>query len=815
VPLTRPRSFVGREAQLAQLRAHLLCHYGERLAIYGLGGCGKTALALEFAHWTKEHDSLRAVFWVPAISRESFEQAYHEIAKLLCLPSIEDNKTDVKRLVKARLDDENFGPWLLIIDNADDANILFGNNQEDSSAAGLISDLPRSSKGSIIFTTRTRAVAIKLAENNVLALGEFECVEAIEILNTRLLLEHQHQLTDSDIVHEFLEMLTFHALAIIQAIAFINRNDLTLSDYIGLYRNSESDAIELLSEEFEDQSRYREATKSVATTWSISFEQIQQQDKIAAEYLFFMACIANNDIDPALFPLWYTQMEHTKAIGTLKAYAFITERHPQADVLPGKRQKAPKRFDVHPLIHLAIRSFLKACGKWNFYVGTTLTRFIETIPHGKHVEHEHWTLHWHHAVHLIELQETHEMRDRLGLLGWIELCERALGRYQAAEKACRQNFEQRRRLFGEENLDTLKSMANLGQILNHQEEWAKAENILEETFVLMEKSLGEDDPHTLTVRGDLAMAMLGQSKVLEAEKVFRGLLILWHRKGYGNKHVDILATVHNLGVALSTRGEYANAEQCLRENLASYKEVLGVAHKDTLTGMSVLGATLNRQSKYSETENVHREELALRIEVMVEGHPDTLRCMRRLGFALAAQKKYTEGEQLLRDALVISERMQGRASRSTLHIRHVLAETLREQMKYDESFEIVSENITIQEEMLGKNHLNTIESVSFLAALAHDQMLYEDALPLYERAVTGYQGTLGPDHVSFKRCLDNYTWIQRVVEEDKLAAAAKAERATTDAAEDQRLLEHQVFDTNDMVIRPRERWREKMKKWRR
>jgi tetratricopeptide (TPR) repeat protein len=814
VPLPRPRCFVGRDAQLVQLRAHLSSQHGERLAIYGLGGCGKTALALEFAHWTREHYHLCAVFWVPAISRESFEQAYRDIAKLLCLPGVEDDKTDAKQLVKARLEDENFGPWLLIIDNADDTSILFSDNKEGSSAARLISDLPWSSKGSTIFTTRTRATAIEIAENNVLALGEFASAEAIEILNTRLLPEHQCQLTDIDVVHEFLEMLSFHALAIIQAIAFINRNDVTLPDYINLYRNSESDAIELLNEEFEDKSRYREATKSVATTWSISFEQIQKQDKIAAEHLFFMACIANTDIVSSLFSSRYTRIESMKAIGTLKAYAFITERHSQADGLQGKRQEAPKTFDVHPLIHLAICGFLKACGKWSLQVENTLTRFIENIPDGKSDMREHWRLHWHHAVHLVELQDAHGMKDRPVLLDWITTSERTLGRYQAAERACRQSLEQRTRMLGETDLGTLKCMGNLGQILGCQVRWVEAEDVYKRMLALMKNFLDKDDPHTLTARGDLAMAMLGQSKPLEAERLYRDLLAV-HQRERGEKHVQTLITIHDIGAALMKQGEYARAEQCLRDNLDSYKEVLGVGHEDTLTGMSVLGVALNRQSKFSEAESVHREELGLRMNVAItEGLPGTLTCMRRLAYTLAAQEKHTEGEQILRDALVLGERVQGSASMSTLRLRYALADILRTQLKYDEATELASINLTIQEEVLGNNHLYTIESVSFLAALSHDQMRYEDALPLYRRAVTGFQETVGCDHVAYKRCLDNYTWVQRVVKEDRLAAAAKADRATSNADDDQKIVEEPLSNTNDMVLRPRERWRERIKKWR-
>jgi hypothetical protein len=71
-------------------------------------------------------------------------------------------------------------------------------------------------------------------------------------------------------------------------------NDITLSGYIAQYRNGEREALELLSVEFEDQGRYRDTTNAVATTWFISFEQVRERDRVAADYLSFMACIASN-----------------------------------------------------------------------------------------------------------------------------------------------------------------------------------------------------------------------------------------------------------------------------------------------------------------------------------------------------------------------------------------------------------------------------------------------------------------------------------------------------------------------------------------
>jgi pyruvate carboxylase len=206
VPLARPPSFVGREAQLAQLSAHISADGCGRLAVYGLGGCGKTALALEAAYKMREQQPMRAIFWVPAVSQESFEQAYRKIGRLLRIPGIADTKANVKQLVKAMLSDEGFGQWLIVVDNADDDNVLFDPLHERGVTDQLIDYLPHSRKGSIVFTTRTRKAAVKLAGHNHIQLCELNEVEAKKMLEQHI--PNENLLEDSRVIHNFLELLT-------------------------------------------------------------------------------------------------------------------------------------------------------------------------------------------------------------------------------------------------------------------------------------------------------------------------------------------------------------------------------------------------------------------------------------------------------------------------------------------------------------------------------------------------------------------------------------------------------------------------------
>ena len=354
VPFTRLPSFIGREAQLDQLNAHISKEGCQPFHVCGLDGCRKTALALELFYRLKEQQPSRAIFWLSAVSRESFEQAYGEIWILLNKPKILEDKADTMRLVKAILSDNTFGQLLLIVDNTDDTNVLLEPLGRERGTDRLIDFLPCSCKGSIIFTTRSESMSIDLAGSNVLELGKLQKSEAKDVMKTPLVQKHRNQLEDQKTVDEFLDILAFLPLAIVQAVAFINKNNSTISDYISLYRDSEQAAADLLSTEFEDDNRrYGETKNPIATTWYTSFEHIRKQNEDAAHLMCFMACTAHSDIPLSMLPVEGSKVQQAESIGMLKAYAFIIERqsHKDSQHQRDRSQRPAKAFDVHPLVH--------------------------------------------------------------------------------------------------------------------------------------------------------------------------------------------------------------------------------------------------------------------------------------------------------------------------------------------------------------------------------------------------------------------------------------------------------------------------------
>ncbi|KAF5003848.1 hypothetical protein F66182_16091, partial [Fusarium sp. NRRL 66182] len=242
-----------------------------RIAITGLGGVGKTQVALELAHRIRDRDQEWSIFWIPCTSHAVIEQTVLQIAQMLGLRDV--NPTKVKEQVKMYLGAERAGKWLLILDNADDTEMWLAAGHK---APPLEDFLPESGQGRILFTSRNRKLAMKLAPFNIVPIPDVDEETAAQILERTLV--HNELLRDPTASAALLQQLAFLPLAITQASAYIIENGINLPTYLALLQEQEQDAIELLSEDFRDPGRYKDIQNPVITTWLISFKQIQLQD---------------------------------------------------------------------------------------------------------------------------------------------------------------------------------------------------------------------------------------------------------------------------------------------------------------------------------------------------------------------------------------------------------------------------------------------------------------------------------------------------------------------------------------------------------
>ena len=273
---------------------------------------GKTQLVLELLFRTREKHKKCSIMWIAATTTENLHQGYLNVARELNISGWDDPQANLKKLVQTYLDSENAGQWLLVFDNADDLDMWItvpkpsDDEQPPASAlAGsqpqaLVEYLPRSKQGCIVFTTRDRKTAVRLAHKNFVEILGMDQDTAIELLKKYV--ANHDLIKTSDDAKALLSELTYLPLAIVQAAAYINENGTSSAEYLSLLREKEEDVIDLLSKDFDDDGRYQNAKNPVATTWLISFEQIRRRDPLAADYLSFMACVEPKDVPQSLLP---------------------------------------------------------------------------------------------------------------------------------------------------------------------------------------------------------------------------------------------------------------------------------------------------------------------------------------------------------------------------------------------------------------------------------------------------------------------------------------------------------------------------------
>ncbi|KAH0556321.1 hypothetical protein GP486_005753 [Trichoglossum hirsutum] len=250
LPFLRNLQFIGRSAELETLKQKLLVKKDcQKVAISGLGGIGKTQVALQFAYSVKEDYPEFSIFWVQALSMETFEQGCIEIARSIGIHHGQESKDDVKTLVRRHLRSKTAGKWLLIIDNADDLDLLCGFKQTE----GLLAFLPESDDGLTIFTTRHAGVAQYLVGSDVIKIEKMKEQETVKLLE--------------------------------------RAGSPPVSYYPGGSIYQQQDAIAIMTTDFGDKTRYQNLANAVAKTWTITFNKILEHDILAADLLAFISCI--------------------------------------------------------------------------------------------------------------------------------------------------------------------------------------------------------------------------------------------------------------------------------------------------------------------------------------------------------------------------------------------------------------------------------------------------------------------------------------------------------------------------------------------
>jgi tetratricopeptide (TPR) repeat protein len=505
---------------------------------------------------------------------ESLQQAYLDVAKQLGVPGWDEEKADVKKLVQAYLSNESAGQWLLVFDNADDIGMWITKPGTEHTTRLLIDYLPRSTQGCIIFTTRDRKTATKLALQNVIEVPEMDENMATELL--RKCLVTKDLVNNEQDTKALLEQLTYLPLAIIHATAYINENGIAFTEYLSLLTEQEEEVIDLLSEEFEDYGRYHNVKNPVATTWLVSFEQILHRDPLAAEFLSLMACVDPNDIPQSLLLPGPSRKKEIDAIGTLNAYSFIS------------RRTGNLAFDLHRLVHLATRNWLRKEDLLMQWTQKVIVRLNGVFPDDKHENRKAWRTYLPHALHVLKCDLIDKVTEqRVELAERVGRCLRSDGRYNEAEILFDEGMDTRKRVLGPEHPHTLSSIVVLALTYWNQGRWKEAEELGVQVMETRKRVLGPEHPHTLTSIGNLASTYWNQGRLEEAEEL--EVQVMEPRKRVlGLEHLDTLTSMNNLACILKDQCRNDDAIALMEECFQLRKQVLGPQHLHTISSLESL-----------------------------------------------------------------------------------------------------------------------------------------------------------------------------------------------------------------------------------
>ncbi|KAM5528212.1 phosphorylase superfamily protein [Fusarium oxysporum f. sp. phaseoli] len=631
LPYSRNRNFVGRGGVIAELQKLLFTHPGgQRAALVGLGGAGKTQIALQLAHLAKNDSQSHqrySVIWMPALSMASFEQACTRMIKAFGIEHA-DNE-DPKETFKDFLSSEEAGKWFLITDNADDMKTLYGTAQE---LGGIADYIPDCEQGYILFTTRSREIAVAVAQTNILELREMDNKDARALLQSSLIQKEQMQ--DTVLVDKLLHELAYLPLAISQASAYMTINKISIKKYLWLLQNTNQDMVELLSVGFRDGTHYDAAQGAVVTTWIVSFKQIRALHEEAATLLSFAACLEPKAIPRTLLPRLGTEQSMTRAIGTLCGYSFLSQRE-DGDM-----------FDMHSLVHLATRRWNEDEGREEGIQQLALARIAEAFPTDDWENREVWRQHLPHALRLLTSLDSDGSEDACKLGYWVGRCLHVDGKARQAVGILGHVVAVEETTLAEDHPDRLASQHVLAMAYQANGQIKEAVKLLEHVVAVEETTLAEDHPSRLASQHELATAYRANGQIKEAVKLLEHVVAV-EETTLAEDHPSRLASQHELATAYRANGQIKEAVQLLEHVVAVRKTTLAEDHPSRLASQHELATAYRANGRIKEAVQLLEHVVAVRKTTLAEDHPSRLASQHELATAYQANGQIAEAVKLL------------------------------------------------------------------------------------------------------------------------------------------------------------------------
>jgi pentatricopeptide repeat protein len=354
------------------------------------------------------------------------------------------------------------------------------------------------------------------------------------------------------------------------------------------------------------------------------------------------------------------------------------------------------------------------------------------------------------------------------------------GLYALAADSCQFFIEKLQTRFPENLLFVTAVKHKLARFYRLQGFYNEAERLCKTVLSFFNKDL--DDPHLLliTIQHELALIYIFQNRFNEAEKI---LLICWEKivnnselEGFDgeeksrinenisenqtlafipilrqqsckNKSIDILITVSNtLGKLYQDLGRYNEAESLLEESLDIAKTLLDNNHPAIAAYKNNLASLYNVQGKYRQAQVLFMESLDILKKMFGEHHPDVASVLNSLGNVYSSQENYNKAESFFKQALEIRKNCLSENHPDYAVSLNDLGLLYTEQVRYTDAERLLLKALEIKENSVGKKHLDYAMTLNNLALVYFYKDRLKKAELLYVESLQLTIEILGKDH---------------------------------------------------------------------
>jgi tetratricopeptide (TPR) repeat protein len=680
-------------------------------AIAGMGGVGKTELALQYAIAHRESYQ-GGVCWLLALQDVGLQIVQFARIQLQLNPP-ED--FDLQAQVAYCWRNWREGEVLLVLDNVTDYKQVKPYLETSSS------------RFKVLMTTRQRLGA-SIAQ---LSLDVLQPEAALELLRTLIGAERvDEEISQATSLCEWLGYLPLGLELVGRYLA--RKEDLSLEEMLQRLEKKKLEQPALLKPKSEDDMT---AQLGVQAAFELSWQELNNTDKQLACLLSLFA--------PAPIPWQLVE----QCLPDVDAEEIEESRDDKLLNLHLLQRKEKGIYQLHPLLREFFQMKLEELEKADVMKRAFATaviavaKYIPETPNREEIKAVSTAM-----PHMAEVANnlTTYLNDKDIISPFLSLGRfyQGQGFYEQAEPWYKKCLEVTKKRLGEEHRDIAPTWNNLAYLYNSQGRYAEAEPLYLQALELRRCLLGEEHPDVALSLNNLAYLYDSQGRYAEAEPLYLQALELRQRL-LGEEHPDVATSLNNLAGLYNSQGRYAEAEPLYLQALKLIRRLLGEEHPHFATSLNNLAAIYNSQGRYAEAEPLYLQALELTRRLLGEEHPHFASKLNNLAAIYNSQGRYAEAELLFQQALQLMRRLLGEEHPHFATNLNNLAGVYYVQRRYKEAEPLLQQALQLRRRLLGEEHPDVASNLNNLAGLYQFQGRYSEAEPLYKQALEISERSLG------------------------------------------------------------------------